>query len=321
MPGIAKPASFANLLHCRRNAGGKIYFFLIPSGSSHPLFLVKASCFSSGRSYLKNEYENLALLYFTEKFNALKSSIPMPVCLDTYNGSTMLVARFVEGNRFRDLFKLFFIKKYFYKAADWLINFHTKTSQVQHGEKDALKDEFISLKEKIALQFKLEAKTEHFLNELTDFLSNYNILNMPMVFAHNDFTLDNIFFAKEQIYVTDWEYAQPTGLPFVDLFHFCLFYGVWHGRFTADESLLEMYSCKGKYFSLVKPALKKYLESILIEVDTLMPLAALQLMRWALVTRMRGHEMINCINLLANGKTIFSLTMREFKESIGLTAA
>jgi len=206
------------------------------------------------------------------------------------------------------MYKGVFTKRYLYRAADWLINFHQKTS-VRKGSNSSkthmIKEEYDTLMEKIKMKFALRKETRRFLDKMAEFLLDFEISEFPLVFAHNDFSVDNIFFTHGQLYITDWEYSQPEGLPFVDIFHFGLCYGAWHGKIKVNESLLETYSYTGKYFRQVMPLVKKYLELIPVEEEMLISLVAIQLMRWALITRIRSHEMINCLDLLAEGKTVF----------------
>lgn len=282
---------------------------MIPVGSKKPFFLVKVSSFPGEQYGLQNEYENLRLLHRVERFAEIRSSIPRPICLETFEGNTLLVESFLPGRKFRDMYKGVFTKRYLYRAADWLINFHQKTSiwkGSNSSKTDMIKEKYNTLMEKTKMKFTLRKETWRFLDKTAEFLSDFENSEFPLVFAHNDFSVDNIFFTQRQIYITDWEYSQPEGLPFVDIFHFGLCYGAWHGKIKVNESLLETYSYAGKYFRQVMPLVREYLESIPVEEEMLISLVAIQLMRWALTTRIRSHEMINCLDLLAEGRTVFS---------------
>lgn len=219
LPDKDPPRSLQFFLICGglgRNAKAS---YLVFDEGPYPFMVIRLSDDECGKSYLKQEWDNLLIL--TQKYR-MDTSVPKPIHIATIGKYLLVFESYIGGTSIakRSNARLFCC------VIDWLIDFHAKTKQVKFFSTSNAKEietQINLIVHSIEMSPILRSYLEEVKKEVQTCLLDKNV---TYVFSHNDFSPQNILCRTdaECLSVIDWEHSEPEGMPLGDLYHFITYY-------------------------------------------------------------------------------------------------
>jgi aminoglycoside phosphotransferase (APT) family kinase protein len=119
------------------------------------------------------------------------------------------------------------IAKDYQDSFNWLIEFHQATSShIALFSEEIINSTIVKLIEEGQKAGCYNSIEETFLQRIVDKARQNIGLAVPLGWIHGDFWPRNILADRNSLMVIDWEYCTDQALPFLDMFIFCLGYGL-----------------------------------------------------------------------------------------------
>ena len=201
----------------RFRSSSHVINFILSEGVPDPILVVKVPRIPGDDDRLIREAANLRTVH-AARYGGF-DSIPRLVACEEYLGHRLLIETALPGDSMSAALRRRQSESSIEAALAWLIELHQRTTQQSAhvtGWTERLIDEPL---EQFMQTMPLRTDELHLIDQtraITRVLRNRDV---PLVFEHGDLGPPNILLSKRGgLGVVDWELAQPSGLPAVDLF-------------------------------------------------------------------------------------------------------
>ena len=229
-------------------------YFVMERGLSR--YCVKLARYPKHNRFIEHEYDNLSKLHTLISGNRiLENSIPKPISLGYDNDRAYAVTDFFNG---RKLFSAAFRPKQYEQIVSWLIELHWLTRKEAGFDRDILMRYINHRLEPVATLDDMPEDLRLLFDNIMDGWNRMGRKSIPAVFTHNDFTIANILFNNDDLYVVDWSWATEAGFLFVDLLD-ALLYSVYKGNDDYISALKILFSGSTvKRGKMIAGSIKRY---------------------------------------------------------------
>jgi len=210
------------LLTPRFRASRHVVFLVLANGSPEPTLVAKVPRLRGDFSFLHREVANLRAVHAARTGGF--DSIPRVVAYEEHEGNQLLLESALVGQPMNPSLVQRQPTSCIEVTMNWLLSFNEATSDRSQEPQDSfqrLVDQPLAQLESL---FLLMADEEGLLEKTRELTSPLRHTRFPLVFEHGDLSAPNLLILKDgSLGVLDWEMAEPTGLPAVDLFFFLTF--------------------------------------------------------------------------------------------------
>jgi hypothetical protein len=196
-----------------------VTFLVFARGASaDPILVVKAPRLTDAEGCLGREAHALQQVHAARRGGF--EGIPRLIAHDIVNGQPLLVRTALAGAPYKPAAIRYQFPGHAEAVRDWLVDFHALTAR-GHVYADRAFDRLVE--EPLA---RLERACRHdggreIVWRTRQHAARLREMVAPQVFEHGDFGGRNLFRLESgALGVSDWEFAEPRGLPAVDLFFF-----------------------------------------------------------------------------------------------------
>ena len=119
------------------------------------------------------------------------------------------------------------IKKDFRDSLEWLLTFHeATTSHVAPLSMELINKTILKVVQEGQSYGRLSPSENSLIQKIVEKARQSIGLVVPVGWIHGDFWPRNILVSHDSFTIIDWEHCKDNALPFLDLFIFCLGYGL-----------------------------------------------------------------------------------------------
>jgi thiamine kinase-like enzyme len=261
--------TYLHFLTPRFQASAHIIAFLYQEPSTVPVAVVKFPRIPGDDQRLRRESENLKLL---ETFLTLNDkSIPHVLAEMEWQDYHLLVQSVVPGS----VLERSDVKKnpghYIEKMVTWMI----RLGRISKNQPLALRDEKIDEPLKKIEYWLSGLNSEWCLSEKAEeSIDKIRYAGLPRIFEHGDTSAPNILIDDQgHIGVVDWELANPSGYPALDLFFFLMFVVIAESPAKQVDRELEKAFFNNNAWT--QPFIERYFRELEIPLDYVRPLFVL----------------------------------------------
>ncbi len=278
------------LLTPRFRASRHVVFLVLANGSPDPILIAKVPRLRGDFSFLQREVGNLQAAQAARAGGF--DSIPRVVAYEEYEGNQLLLESALVGQAM----DAFLVQRRptacMETTLQWLLSFHEATGDWSQEPQES----FQRLVEQPLAQlenfFPLTADEEGLLKKTGELTSLLRHTGFPLVFEHGDLSAPNLLVLKDgRLGVVDWEMAEPSGPPAVDLFFFLTFVAFARHRAQKERDYLDaFYRAFFGPDAWARPYVTRYAERLQLQPEAIRALFVLCWSRyiWNLAALLRG---------------------------------
>ena len=301
-----RPERFLYALSAERHPHSKAVLCCLPQGDGAEALIVKIQKDDLQQPFLRTEYARLKALDGQESLRELRASIPRPLFFGEIAGHPALIETFVPGvpfskhSRRRE-------PGLFLGVSNWLRAFHSHTLRTSaSGPKAEIAGHFLRPLELAKHALRGNRSIQHFLDCIGQKVDALSGTGLPLVFGHNDLTLNNIRFQGNRIGVIDWEFSRSPDLPLLDLINVFLFFAMTWKRLSYTKSFRLAFSEGNDVSGLLRQCIRDYVRDLGLPSALLSPLVVQYLVsRIPLLQRVGNlrncEEVVWCLHAVAVG--------------------
>lgn len=217
---LSSPGDVLNLTTAiatpRFKASGHLIFFVMRPHEVQPFLIAKVPRFPGDHRRLEREAENLRELQ--NRWPDGVGSFPKLQAYEHFRGHALLIETAVPGQTMRPSFVRRHRDKCLELGINWLSRQHNATRRSRFTHETVASGHFLSQLETLTRSSEEDLEA---INVTRDFFDSVDWKNMPTVIEHRDFSSPNLLISDEgDLGVVDWELADTSGLPGIDLFFF-----------------------------------------------------------------------------------------------------
>ena len=301
-----KPEQFLYLLSTGQYRHSKAVLHVLPRDQKTHTLIVKIQKGDGQLPFLANEYMRLKALHSQGSLRELRPSIPRPLYFGRIADHLLLIETYMPGvpfakhSRRRE-------PGLFCEVATWLDAFHSRTAPVTV----CLTEEEIGAYFVHPLEMALPAiqgrpSVLRFLDRFRRRVEDLAGARLPLVFSHNDLSLNNVRFQGDRIAVIDWEFSGYPNLPMFDLLNVYLFFAMAWKRLSYTECFRLAFSPDNELSRLLRSCVRDYVRELGVPPSVLPVLVVQYLISRILLLRSIGsaggaEETLWCLQAIAEG--------------------
>ncbi len=301
-----KPEQFLYLLSAGQFWHSKSVLHVLPRDQKTHRLIVKILNADLQLPLLENEYVRLKALHSQGNLRDLRPSIPRPLFFGRIAGHLLLIETYMPGVPFAKHSR----KKepgLFLTFATWLNAFHSRTLHINGClTEEQIGVYFLHPLEKALPAIQRRCALLGFLDRFRPRVEKLSGTKLPLVFSHNDLSLNNVRFQGDRIGVIDWEFASDPDLPLFDLLNAYLFFAMMWKRLSYTEAFRWAFSPDNELSRLLRSCLRDYVRDLGVP-PSLVPLLVVQyLISRILLLRSIGNvgggeDTLWCLQAIAEG--------------------
>ncbi len=276
----------------RFRASSHVIFFILAAAQPTPILVVKAPRLPGDYARLDLEATNLKLVHDVRAGGF--ASIPRLVAYEDYADHRLLIETALAGETMSFRLRREPAEPYVQAATEWLIELHQATTKLglhdDHGHDRLignLAQQFVGVVPLSPAELRNVEQTEGLIRGV-------RAASIPQVFEHGDLGPVNIMVAKTgELGVVDWELAEPSGLPAVDLFFLLnLASPAWRRAKRGSDYVAAFHATFFGPTAWARPYIGRYAASMGLAPELLKPFFVLCWSRYVmrLVTRLHDVE-------------------------------
>lgn len=225
------------LLTPRFRASRHVVFLVLGNGSPEPILIAKVPRLPGDDGFLDREVANLRAAHAARPGGF--DSIPRVVAYEEYEGSRLLLESALVGQVMNALLVQRQPTSCIEATMNWLLSFNEATSDGRQEPQESFQCLVDGPLAQLESLFPLTADEGDLLKKTREYTSPLRDTRFPLVFEHGDLSAPNLLVLKDgSLGVLDWEMAESSGLPAVDLFFFLTFVAFARRRARKERDYL-----------------------------------------------------------------------------------
>ncbi len=214
----------------------KVIVLFFRPGDSRPILVGKTPDDPGFGGIVENEYMHLRRMHDGPYPDIIKAAMPRPLALERIGRDTVMIETAVVGESMslqmlRNARNDRYAQDAFADALAWLTQMRNDELDCRQAAEQATRvvEGVLGFYEEL---YRPQGEEKAALADAWEMVRPLIGNGLPVVPAHGDFWVDNIFRLDRRVVgVIDWEYARPASIPIWDLFQFEFSMGIAaHGR-------------------------------------------------------------------------------------------
>ncbi|CAN5421018.1 hypothetical protein BH10CHL1_BH10CHL1_45260 [soil metagenome] len=294
----------------RFRASSHVIFFILTAKQPTPILVVKAPRLPGDHARLDLEAANLKRVHNVRMGGF--ASIPRLIAYEDYADHRLLIETAMPGETMSFRLRSEPAERYVQAATDWLIELHQATAKPRSRDAHWYDELFGNLAQQFVASVPLSPAELRNVEQTETLIRGVRAGRIPQVFEHGDLGPVNIMVTKTgDLGVVDWELAEPSGLPAVDLFFLLtLASPAWRRAKRGADYVTAFHETFFGPNAWARPYIGRYATSLALAPELLKPLFVLCWSRYVmrLVTRLHDED----AHQLLGGETLSWLRSNRY---------